>query len=191
MGRLSVKNVFLVFVALAAILGLFSCGISDEVKYPLNFKEYIIEYGDKYHIPYELLAAVIRTESSFDENAVSPVGAVGLMQLMPSTAEELASRLGEDYTTVDITDPKTNIAYGSFYLRYLYRNLGENWDTACAAYNAGIGRVSGWLKDESYSDDGVTLKNIPIKETRNYVKRINQYKEKYKELYFSEVQSYE
>ncbi len=189
MRSLGVKAAVLLMLIGATFLS--ACGIADEVKYPINHKELIIEYGDKYEIPYELLAAVIRTESSFDENAVSPVGAMGLMQLMPTTAEEIATRLGEDYSAVDITDPETNIAYGSFYLKYLYRNLGENWDTACAAYNAGIGRVSGWLKDKAYSEDGSTLKNIPIEETRNYVKRINEYKIKYKELHFSEEESYE
>ncbi|MBQ3081780.1 MAG: lytic transglycosylase domain-containing protein [Clostridia bacterium] len=169
-----------------------ACGFIGKTIYPLNHEELIRNYCDKYDIPYELLAAVIYTESGFDEKAVSRVGAVGLMQLMPSTAEEIAGRLGVEYNEDMLTDPETNIAYGSFYLRYLYRNLGENWDTACAAYNAGIGKVMGWLDNEEYSDDGVTLKSIPIDETRNYVQRVNKYKEKYKELYFnSEVSSHE
>lgn len=189
-------RLFKIFVSLAAVIftlfSFVSCGFINKTVYPLNHEELIRCYGDKYDIPYELLAAVIYTESGFDEKAASGAGAVGLMQLMPSTAEEIAWRLGVEYNEDMLTDPETNISYGSFYLRYLYRNLGENWDTACAAYNAGIGKVKGWLENGEYSDDGVALKTIPIDETRNYVQRVNKYKEKYKELYFnSEVSSYE
>lgn len=187
-----VRMIVAATLALVIVFTFASCGFIRKTIYPLKYRELIEQYGDKYDISYELLAAVIYTESGFDENAVSGVGAVGLMQLMPTTAEEIAWRLGEDYSTVNIKDPETNIAYGSFYLNYLYRYLGENWDTACAAYNAGIGKVSSWLKDSAYSDDGVSLKSIPIAETDNYIKRINKYKQKYKEIYFnSEEESYE
>jgi len=188
----TVKRFILCLLALYLGLSLCACGFINKTLYPLNHKELIVEYGDKYGIPYELLAAVIKAESDFNETAKSSAGAVGLMQLMPSTAEEIAWRLGEDYESVDITDAETNIAYGSFYLNYLYQNLGEIWETALAAYNAGIGKVKGWLENSEYSDDGRALKSIPIAETENYVKRINKYKQKYKELYFnSEVESNE
>lgn len=168
----------------SVVLSFCSCTIVNETLYPLDYKECIIMHCDTYNVPYELVCAVIRTESSFDAEARSGAGAVGLMQLLPETAEEIASRLGEKFDTSMLSDPDTNIRYGCFYLSYLYRYLGGNWDTACAAYNAGIGRVSTWLKDANYSDDGVSLKYIPIDETRNYVEKINEYKIKYKELYF-------
>lgn len=154
--------------------------------YPLDYKETIVKYCDEYSVPYDLLCAIIRTESSFDTHAVSSAGAIGLMQLMPTTAQEIADRLGETFDEDKLYEPETNIKYGCFYIRYLYRNLGENWATACAAYNAGIGRVANWLKDTAYSDDGVSLKDIPIEETKNYVERINKFKIKYKELYFND-----
>lgn len=151
----------------------------------MDYKDTIVKYCDEYSVPYDLLCAIIRTESSFDVQAVSSAGAIGLMQLMPSTAREIADRIGETYDENKLFEPETNIKYGCFYIRYLYKNLGENWDTACAAYNAGIGRVASWLKDSAYSDDGISLKHIPIEETKNYVERINKFKIKYKELYFS------
>lgn len=151
----------------------------------MDYKDIIVKYCDEYSVPCDLLCAIIRTESSFDVQAVSSAGAIGLMQLMPSTAREIADRMGETFVEDKLYEPETNIKYGCFYIRYLYRNLGENWETACAAYNAGIGRVSSWLKDTAYSDDGVSLKNIPIEETKNYVERINKFKIKYKELYFN------
>lgn len=179
------KHLACFLIALICIV-LNSCTIKNEIMYPLEYKDTIITYCDAYSVPYELVCAVIRTESNFNVDAKSSVGAVGLMQLLPVTAEEIAWRLGEEYTEEKLTEPETNIKYGCFYLSYLYRNLGENWDTACAAYNAGIGRVKGWLEDKAYSDDGVTLKAIPFDETRSYVEKISQYKVKYKELYFTD-----
>ena len=154
----------------------------------MKYEEYIYEYGDLYGIPYDLLAAVIKTESDFNPEAVSGAGAVGLMQLLPSTAETIAESLKVEYNADMLTDPKTNIAYGCYYLSYLYRNLGYNWATACAAYNAGIGRVKSWLKNEEYSDDGKTLKNIPFDETNRYIKEIERTREKYNRLYFSQTE---
>lgn len=154
--------------------------------YPLDYRDFIVKYCDEYSVPYDLLCAIIRTESSFDANALSSAGAIGLMQLLPSTAREIADRMGESFEKVKLYDPETNIKYGCFYIRYLYRNLGENWDTACAAYNAGIGRVLNWLSDPSYSKDGISLFNIPIQETKNYVEKVNKYQIKYKELYFND-----
>lgn len=163
-----------------------ACSIADELRCPLDYKETIVKYCDVYSVPYGLACAVIRTESSFDTEAKSKAGAVGLMQLMPSTAEEIALRLGEEYVPGSLTEPETSIRYGCFYLRYLYDNLGSNWDTACAAYNAGIGRVKGWLADGGCSDDGVTLRRIPVEETENYIEKIHKFKAKYEELYFKE-----
>ncbi len=173
-------------IALVAVM-LFctSCTAIEKKIYPLQYEEHIKESCDLYGVPYDLLAALIKTESGYDANARSSAGAVGLMQLLPSTAEELAGRMEVEYDENMLTDPKTNISYGCYYLAYLYNNLGNDWDTACAAYNAGIGRVTGWLENSEYSDDGKTLKYIPIEETRNYVNKINNYRIKYKELYFS------
>lgn len=182
------KNIFrisLCFLLLFVAVATSSCAVVNETMYPIGYEEYIVKYCDIYGVPYELLCAVIRTESSFDANAKSSAGAMGLMQLLPSTAEEIALRLKEEYNPDMLLDPETSIRYGCFYLSYLNRYLGGDWGTACAAYNAGIGRVKSWLEDDEYSDDGITLKKIPIKETENYVKRINEFKVKYKELYFT------
>ncbi|MBR6594475.1 MAG: lytic transglycosylase domain-containing protein [Clostridia bacterium] len=178
------KPVLTVLLVLALLLTATSCTAVEKRLYPLEHKELIEKYAEKHGMPPELLAAVIKTESGFDENARSRVGAIGLMQLMPSTAEEIAWRMGVEYDASALTDPETNISYGTYYLKHLYDLLGADWDNACAAYNAGIGRVTGWLKNEEYCKDGKTLSYIPIEETRNYVNKINNYKEKYKKLYF-------
>ena len=127
-----------------------------------------------------LTIAVIRAESGFRANAVSGAGAVGLMQLMPETAEYVRAMHG--YAKGELTDPAYNILLGSAYLSYLlgkYRDI----DTALAAYNAGEGNVFLWLKNSDYSDDGITLKAIPFPETAGYVEKINETFKIYKKLY--------
>ncbi len=166
------------------MLCLCSCSFFEKNLYPINYKDFIEKYAAEYELPPELLAAVIMTESSFDANAKSPVGATGLMQLLPSTCEEMCERMKIEYSEAMLTDPESSIKIGAYYLRYLYNNTGKNWETACAAYNAGIGNVKKWQKNPEYSEDGVTLIKIPASETRNYIDRIKKYKEKYKDLYF-------
>lgn len=153
--------------------------------YPREYAEYVTKYCNEYDVPEALVYAVIQTESNFNPNAVSRVGAKGLMQLMPDTLDWLSRLLGEDYPSGDITDPETNIKYGTYYLRHLYDRF-DNWDTALAAYNAGHGRVSGWLEDSRYTDDGISLKNIPLEETKNYVNKVNASYNQYTEIYYGE-----
>jgi soluble lytic murein transglycosylase len=144
--------------------------------YPLRYKEEILKYADAYSVPADLVCAVINTESGYDPNAMSYVGAVGLMQLLPSTAGEVARKLKiDDY---DLYDPETNINFGTYYLAYLYGQFND-WETALAAYNAGIGNVKLWLKDQNYSADGKTLIKIPFRETSNFVKRVKTAREVY------------
>ncbi|MDL2287684.1 lytic transglycosylase domain-containing protein [Eubacteriales bacterium OttesenSCG-928-G02] len=145
--------------------------------YPLLYNEEIKILSEEFNVPQEIIFSVIRAESSFRSDAVSSAGAVGLMQLMPKTFNEIAQRLKEEIG--DINDPYTNIRYGTFYLAYLHR-IYEEWDTVFAAYNAGMGRVNGWLSDSRYSDDAKTLHTIPIKETENYVIKVKTGVNKYK-----------
>ncbi len=179
------RNKTLLALLLAVLVAsLSSCSFFEKSLYPINYEEYIEKYAAECELPPELLAAVIMTESSFDPKAKSPVGATGLMQLLPSTCEEMCERMKLEYSEELLTDPEASIKIGAYYLRYLYNNTGKNWETACAAYNAGIGNVKKWQADPQYSTDGVTLIKIPAAETENYIERINKYQAKYKELYF-------
>lgn len=148
--------------------------------YPLKYKEIVFEYADLYGIDRPLVFATIRVESSFDEKAKSNKGAVGLMQITPTTAEFIANRLGEKQ--YDLFDEKTNIKFGTYYLRYLLDKF-KVLETAICAYNAGEGRVKGWLLDTEKSTDGIILKYIPYKETKEYLEKIVKTFEKYKKLY--------
>jgi len=125
-----------------------------------------------------LVHSLIRQESTFNENAVSPAGARGLMQLMPTTAKQVAGQLGMQHTNGRLTsDPNYNIALGSAYMRDLVDRFNGSYVLAIAAYNAGPGRVREWLQaNGDPRAEGVDVVDwielIPIYETRNYVQRV-------------------
>ena len=174
-----------VIALLALVYLLFGGYIREQIdlyNYPIAYADSISRASAAYGVPEELICAVIRTESSFEPDAVSHVGAKGLMQIMDATNEDICKRSGMPLEA-DIFDPNVNIERGTYYLAYLYRQFGS-WREAVAAYNAGIGRVRGWLKDERYTMDGKTLYEIPISETRAYVNTVFEAMDKYTELYF-------
>ena len=126
---------------------------------------------------------MIKTESGFDPNAVSNVGARGLMQIMEETFDWLKFKMGDEETQyIEMFDPKTNIKFGCYLLGYLYNEFGSV-ETAMAAYHAGRGQVNEWLADKSISSDGRNLDTIPIKDTAHYVSKIVSAMEIYKKLY--------
>ena len=155
----------------------------EKQMYPIRYGQYVEAYAAQYDLPPNLLYAVIKTESGFDSGVVSEDGAVGLMQLMPDTFRWLSDDVLHEYLPDGLRyDPETNVRYGACLLSRLYRVYG-NWDTTLAAYNAGSGRVDGWLKDPQYSSDGVHLTAIPFAETREYVKRVSSARSMYDTLY--------
>ena len=155
----------------------------EKASYPREYVEYVTVYAEAYGVPEELVYAVIRTESDFDSGAVSQAGAVGLMQLMPSTFRWLTDdMLFEHLEDGMLYDPETNIRYGTYCLSYLYDRYGR-WDLAIAAYNGGLGNVDEWLADDRYADGEGGLSRIPFKETRQFVTRVTDAWEMYEKLY--------
>ncbi|MCL2843697.1 MAG: lytic transglycosylase domain-containing protein [Oscillospiraceae bacterium] len=150
--------------------------------YVLRYEALIERYSTENDLDPFLVMGLIQAESSFQSDAVSPVGAAGLMQIMPSTAEWLAELMGISYRQEDLFNPAYNIRMGTFYLRRLINYFGHV-DTALASYNAGMGNVRSWLGQSQYSHDGETLHTIPFSETRAYVPRVNHYMEIFRELY--------
>ncbi len=151
--------------------------------YPLGYSEQVFKYADEYNLEKSLVFGIIKTESNFDENAVSSAGALGLMQIMPDTFEwALLRDKNKTLSKKDIYTPEINIKYGCFIFR-LFLDEFEVEETAIAAYNAGRGAVNKWLSDERYSKDGKTLYYIPYGETRHYVKKVIANKNKYNEIY--------
>lgn len=170
-----------IVIAILGILGGYET--SKRVKYPVAYSDTIVKYAEQNGLDPCLVMAVIKVESNFVPEAHSGF-AGGLMQLTEETAQWNANELNitSDY---DYMDPETNIMFGCHYLRHLIDIYG-NIDTALAAYNGGMGNVNSWLRNSEYSDDGVSLKYIPFTETRNYVERVNDKWEHYKETGLSE-----
>lgn len=155
--------------------------------YPREYSDTVAACAEKYDIPEQVIYAVIKIESDFKPDAVSRAGAVGLMQLMPSTFRWLTDDItGECLPDHMISDPDVNIRHGSRYLAMLYSQYG-NWQTALAAYNAGTGRVNKWLADAQYTDGNGHLTLIPYEETRNYVRLISEAIKMYEKLYYDDA----
>lgn len=152
--------------------------------YPLEYTAFVDAYAQEYGLPPSLVYAVIRTESGFDPEAVSPAGAVGLMQLTEDAFDWVQYRSDGEATLPpeQRLDPETSIHYGTCMLSLLQQEY-EVWATTLAAYNAGRGNVNRWLTDEGYSDDGRTLKVIPYAETRQYVDKVLSAQAMYQQLY--------
>lgn len=150
----------------------------ERLRYPLHYEEIVRGHAANYHLDPQLVAAVIYQESKFDPDAESSSGAVGLMQLLPSTGQGIADRTGgEAWTPDDLRHPELNIRYGSWYLRHLLDKYGDE-RLALAAYNAGQANVDHWL------EKGV---GIQFDETRHYVERVLRLKEIYGRAYAEEL----
>jgi len=144
---------------------------------PFPYAEPIKKYAAHNGLDPLLVAAVIREESHFHSLAVSNKGACGLMQLMPETAKEVAAHMGETCTRSDLMRPETNIRYGTAYLAFLMEKYNGDMVLALAAYNAGFGRVNTWIaKKKTF-----TVDTIPVQETREYVRKVLQSYEKYRQ----------
>ncbi len=137
------------------------------VAYPTPFRRIVKQISDRFNVSEPLIYAVMRQESLFNVYAVSPSGAMGLMQLMDFTAKWKAKRLG--INAKDVFDVYTNITLGTAYLRYLLDYWEGDLVRAVASYNAGPGAVSKW---KDYGDDYIFIELIPYRETRRYVKKV-------------------
>ena len=143
-----------------------------QVAYPMTYLPVIESYAEDPVDPY-LVAAIIREESLYDVHAISPAGAVGLMQIMPATARNLTGKGGTLNTIRErLFEHQTNIRLGSRYLGILLRRFSENLLFAVAAYNAGPVVVSSWIRERGDADPVEFVESIPYRETREYVKRV-------------------
>ncbi|MCL2621758.1 MAG: lytic transglycosylase domain-containing protein [Firmicutes bacterium] len=167
------KWVLISFLGIAVCVAVFS--IIGQILYPVKYKNQIYAAAQVHGVQPQLIASVIRAESNFKHNAVSSKGAVGLMQIMPQTAEFVAREIGITAFTHDmLLKPEINIHIGSWYLRYLL-NKFKDTNTALYAYNAGEGNVSKWLKNPEYAkiDTTSVLTKTPFKESNAYVEKVN------------------
>jgi len=146
--------------------------------YPLRYSTNVRVYASQDHLDPALLAAVIETESKFDSNAESSAGAVGLMQLTPSTAKGIAQFTGGSrFRVSDLTNPDINIRYGAWYLGHLLDKYGDE-RLALAAYNAGQDNVDRWQREHV---------DIQFEETRDYVAKVERLKRIYRRAYAKQL----
>ena len=139
--------------------------------YPKKYETEVSKYAYEYGVDENLIYAVIKAESNFDENAVSRKNAKGLMQLMYDTAVDVAGTIGIKIDEERLLKPDTNINIGTKYLSMLISKYG-NIEVAIAAYNAGSGNVDNWIANEVIKADGTDIENVPFKETNNYIRKI-------------------
>jgi len=161
-----------------AILALGKAQAYDDLatRFPVIHHDTLSRYAGKRGIDVAWMYGIIRTESAFWEDARSPAGALGLMQVMPRTARETARRLGMgNISTQSLLKAETNIPIGSQYLKQVYEQFDGNMILATAAYNAGPHRVKSWLPKTGCMEPDIWIENIPFHETRDYVKRVMSY----------------
>src|SRR5215203_3538859 len=160
----------------------------QEVVLPLRHEDIIRQQAADKGLDPALIAGVIYTESRFRDQT-SHAGAKGLMQILPSTADDIARKSGGTaFVQGDLADPQVNISYGSFYLRYLLKRYGGNEVLAIAAYNAGEGRVDRWIFDARHDGEEFDhLRHIPFPETRHYVEQVLEVRSRYRSEYGQEL----
>lgn len=150
--------------------------------FPIHYRELILNAEENHQVDWLLIAAVIQVESSFRPSVVSTKGAVGLMQLMPETADWVAERVGKTVAAEDLMDPQTNIDLGTYYLRYLLDRFSTE-QAALAAYNGGPGNVSRWLNEGIWDGSYERTGGIPFSETKSYVRKVTMIRRLYQFLY--------
>ena len=160
----------------------------QEITLPLRHEDIIRQQAQDKNLDPALIAGVIYVESHFRDQT-SHAGAKGLMQLMPATADYIAGKSGGTrFVQGDLADPQINIAYGSWYLRYLLEHYHGNVALTLAAYNAGEGKVDEWWRNAAdRGEDFTVADHIPFAETREYVTKVLAARRAYRREYAREL----
>jgi soluble lytic murein transglycosylase len=180
----------LVGIALVAVIGVMISRVDhavNELALPLGDASVIREQAAAKHLDPALIAAVIYAETKF-EPRTSSAGAEGLMQIEPETAKFLAKLSGGyRFTTSDLATPSVNVAYGSYYLRYLLEHYDGDEMLAVAAYNAGLANVDTWVARAHAEGRELTVNAIPFSQTRAYVQRVLEAQRAYRATYAKQL----
>jgi soluble lytic murein transglycosylase len=182
MRRLRLMVVLGAVLAVAVGVAL-TAKVRPERRLPLADQAMIRAQAEKEDLDPALVAAVIYAETKFDPRE-SSAGAEGLMQILPSTAEGLAhSSGGTTFEVSDLADPEVNIAYGSYYLRYLLNHYDGDELAAVAAYNAGLTRVDEWVAAARKAGKTLSASEIPYSQTRDYARKVLAAQQEYRRIY--------
>ncbi len=184
-------GVFIFLVVLSIGFLISTPPVQRGIFYPFRYRDTVEFYSAKYRVDKYLAIAVMKNESNFASSAISHSGAVGLMQIMPETADWIASQLDAQsrqdeefaFNVKQLYDPETNIRYGIWYLSTLEEEFDGNDVLALAAYNAGRGTVRHWMEKYGWSRSFDDVSAIPYRETREYVRRVLNCRVKYRLFY--------
>jgi len=154
------------------------------VFYPLPHREIVFSIANEYEVDPFLVFAIIRAESKYQTSAESPVGAKGLMQIMPETAEWIAEQMKiKSLEADDLHEPEVNIRLGCWYIKDLDNEFNGNIPVVVAAYNAGRGKVNQWIREGQWDGTPGEIEAIPFPETKQYVKNVLNNYQAYKAIY--------
>ena len=180
------KVLFLVIIALIIIILVLFKNQLLTIIYPRTYDEIIKVYAKKYNVDENLILAIIKTESNFDNKVQSHKGAIGLMQLMEQTASEIAPKVGLEIEQNDmknkLLEEEININIGTKYLSELIEKY-NNTELALVAYNAGTGNLNKWIEEGVINSNGSNIEKVPFKETNKYVRTILRDYRIYQEIY--------
>lgn len=146
------------------------------LRFPVNYLSEVSNNAYRHNLDPAVIFGLIRQESVFDRYAESPVGARGLMQIMPKTGQQIAQELRDKWQSeASLFDPDINVKYGTFYYKQLLDRFKGHFALATAAYNAGPRRVGQWLPSGETVPADIWIETIPFKETRKYVSAVLSY----------------
>jgi soluble lytic murein transglycosylase len=183
----TIAAVGILVVAIVLAMPLFRAAVNDIDGLPLSYSDVIRQQAADKHLDPALVAAVIYAETKFDPRP-SSAGAEGLMQILPQTAEFLARRSGATtFHVSDLATPEVNIAYGSYYVRYLLDEYHGSTMLALAAYNGGETNVDRWLATARDRGRTLTVQEIPFPQTRAYVEKVLKAQRDYRRTYASQL----
>ena len=177
---------FWLLAAAVVVLGVrFASDRYYRMAYPVEYQALVERYCQEFSVEPALCYAVIRTESSFNPEATSSIGARGLMQLTEETFDWIKLKIApsEDLTFDDLYDPETNIRFGTYFVSYCLLRYHDDLATAAAAYHSGWGTVDNLLAQAEYSSDGETLDHYPYPQMRLYVRKITNSYQRYQDIY--------
>lgn len=174
---------FAITISLALMLYI-GYGKIAQMIFPFSYQEYVERASEEFQIEPHLILAVMKAESRHQKDAVSHKGAVGLMQIMPTTGIWIAEQLQmNDFQVEQLKDPEINIMFGTWYLSFLLNEFNQRLPVALASYNAGPGKVREWLANDRWDGTLTNVDDIPYNETKNYVRRVSLFYKIYKHLY--------
>ncbi|MCJ8276231.1 MAG: lytic transglycosylase domain-containing protein, partial [Bdellovibrionales bacterium] len=151
--------------------------------YPRAYEDYVLAHSQKFAVPAEFIWSIMKAETNYRPDAISPVGAKGLMQVMTHTGRKVASLMGTEIQGEDLLKPHVSVKIGSRYLKRVLKKFKGKVPLAAAAYNGGPHRVHKWLSQFGHLEMDEFIEHIPFLETRNYVKKVVRYYTVYNLLY--------